>query len=127
MNRVNAQAEIRKLATERGNLRFTRHALTRDPKNNKFPISELQAAQCLRNGILWEDPVPDIKLANGWKFTMGRKMEEVEIVVAGVLVPQDKVLVITGFESRLSVPRVGLRPVVDAGGGPKAAPGKGEK
>jgi hypothetical protein len=126
LNRVKAQAEIRRLAADRGNLRFTRHALTRDPEHNKFPISERQAAQCLQNGILWEDPAPDIKLANGWKFTMGRKMEEVEIVVAGVLVPQDMLLVITGFENRLTVPRVRLRPAADVGGVPKAAP-EGEK
>lgn len=100
MTRNEAQAAIRALAKDRSRLRFTNHALERDPTAGKYPISERQAVQCLLNGFLKEGPAPDISLANGWKFTCERAAEESDIVVAGVVVPEKMLLVITGYETR---------------------------
>lgn len=95
-----AQDAIRKLAADRSRLKFTCHALKRKPEKGKYPVSERQVAQCLQNCVVTEDPSPDIKLANGWKFTCERPMEEATIVVAGVLVPERMILVVTAYENR---------------------------
>jgi hypothetical protein len=100
MTRDDALAEIREVASHRDKIIFTTHALIRDPKKGKHPITERQAAQCLQQGFLTENPTPDIKLANGWKFTCRRMQEEVVITVAGVIVPATKIVVITGYETR---------------------------
>jgi hypothetical protein len=116
LNRKDAQAEIWRLSADRSTLRFTTHALVRDPKSGKHPITERQAALCLQNGRISEGPSPDIKLANGWKFTMHRKGEEADTTVAGVLVPAEKILVITGYETRTAVRRPATPPPpADAG------------
>lgn len=100
MTRNGAQTEIRRLATDRDKIRFTDHALKRDPGKGKHPISERQTVNCLLSCILHEDPTPDLKLANGWKFTAQRTQEETTTTVAGVLVVDTRILVITGYEER---------------------------
>lgn len=99
MTRNEALQEIRRLAEERSNLRFTAHALERAPKLGKLPITERQAVLCLQKGFFSEQPSPDIKLAGGWKFTMQRNADDIQTVVAGVLVPGRLILVVTGYEN----------------------------
>lgn len=98
MTRIGAQTEIRRLAADRSRVIPTEHALKRDPGKGKHPISEREAADCLRQCILDEDPTPDLKLANGWKFTCHRRQEGATTTVAGVLVPGQRIVVITGYE-----------------------------
>jgi hypothetical protein len=100
VNRKDAQDAIRDLAKNRDKVRFTKHSRERDPDAGKPPISDRQAVQCLLNGFLTGDPTPDISLANGWKFTCERIADETVTVVAGVVVPATKILVITGYENR---------------------------
>lgn len=101
MNRKDAQDAIRDLAKDRDKVRFTRHSRERDPEAGKPPISDRQAIQCLLNGFLTGEPTSDTSLANGWKFTCERTADEMVTVVAGVVVPATKILVITGYENRL--------------------------
>lgn len=109
MTRDEAQTEIRRLAANRDNLRFTTHARGRSPEAGKYPISERQVAQCLQNGFLVGNPTPDIKLADGWKFTCRRAHEETVTEVAGVVVPERMILVITGYEDRPFRPKTNPR------------------
>jgi hypothetical protein len=101
VDRKAARDAIRALAKDRDKVRFTRHARKRDPEAGKPPISERQAVQCLLSGFLTEDPTPDISLTNGWKFTCQRTADETMTVVAGVVVPETKILVITAYENWL--------------------------
>jgi hypothetical protein len=96
MNRVQAKAHIKFLAEEDRIAPLT-HALTRAPEKGKYPLTREQMKQCLIHGTIVEVPASDIKITNGWKFTMHRFREGERNEVAGVLMPEQKVIVITGY------------------------------
>jgi hypothetical protein len=96
MNRVQAKAHIKFLA-EADRIAPLTHALTRAPDNGKYPLTREQMKQCLIHGTIVEGPASDIKVTDGWKFTMHRFREGERNEVAGVLMPERKVIVITGY------------------------------
>jgi|SRR5688500_12695208 hypothetical protein len=96
MNRVQAKAHIKFLA-EADRIAHLTHALTRAPEKGKYPLTREQMKQCLIHGTIVEGPASDIKVTDGWKFTMHRFREGERNEVAGVLIPERKVIVITGY------------------------------
>jgi hypothetical protein len=96
MNRVQAKAYIKFLA-EVDRIAPLTHALTREPEKGKYPLTREQMKQCLIHGTIVEGPASDIKMTNGWKFTMHRFREGERNEVVGVLIPNRKVLVITAY------------------------------
>ena len=96
MNRVQAKAHIKFLA-EADRIAHLTHALTRAPEKGKYPLTREQMKQCLIYGTIVEGPASDIKVADGWKFTMHRFRQGERNEVAGVLIPERKVIVITGY------------------------------
>ena len=96
MNRVQAKAHIKFLA-EADRIAHLTHALSRAPEKGKYPLTREQMKQCLIHGTIVEGPASDIKVADGWKFTMHRFREGERNEVAGVLIPERKVIVITGY------------------------------
>jgi len=96
MDRKRAEAHIRFLA-EADRIAPLPHALVRSPEAGKYPLTREQMKLCLLKGALTEGPVPDIREAEGWKFTMRRVLDEERYEVAGVLIVEKKVLVITGY------------------------------
>lgn len=96
MDKVRAKHHIKFLAEE-DKIALTRHALDRSPPEGKHPLTREQIKQCLIHGVIVEGPTEDIKEPDGWKFVMRRLREGERHEVAGVLVVEKKVLVITGY------------------------------
>jgi hypothetical protein len=96
MNRVHAKAHIKFLA-EADRIAPLTHALKRAPEKGKYPLAREQMKQCLIHGTIVEGPASDIKVTDGWKFTMHRFREGERNEVAGVLIPEQKAIVITGY------------------------------
>ncbi len=97
MNKATAQAEIRKLAPWYEKVRLTEHAKKRDPASGKLPLTKKEIMAALEHGTIVEGPYPDLKMPGGWTFTVERNVDEQRCRVAGVLVPQEFILVITGY------------------------------
>ncbi|QJE73686.1 hypothetical protein HHL28_11820 [Aerophototrophica crusticola] len=97
MDRKKAEAHIRFLA-EVDRIALTAHAMVRNPGAGKQPLTREQIKRCLIHGSVVEGPVPDLREPNGWKFTMRRFRTGEAHEVAGVLVVERKILVITGYE-----------------------------
>ncbi len=109
MNLRDAEADIHAIAAaDEAKVFLTRHGKRRDPTNAKPPLTKQEIVRVLEAGSIVEGPAPDLVIENGWKFTMVRTNGDERHVVAGVLVPQTKVVVITGYPDR-SVP-VARRP-----------------
>ena len=99
MDKRRAEHAIHTIAlTDSGRVYLTNHARLRDPDGGKRPLTKPEILAVLEYGRIIEGPVEDIKVAGGWKFTMARHYEGHYYRVAGVLVPEFRVLVITGFE-----------------------------
>jgi hypothetical protein len=99
MRRADAQAEIHRIAREsQDNVRLTRHAEVRNPGVGKLPLMKPEIVAVLREGIVTEGPFPDIRIADAWKFTMRRVYGLQKFEVAGVLLPEANILVITGYK-----------------------------
>ena len=79
-------------------MRYKRHAIIRDPGIGKLPLTKPEIVAVPRDGIITEGPVPDIRLAGGWKFTMCRVYERQRSEVVGVLLPDTNILVIAGYK-----------------------------
>jgi hypothetical protein len=112
MDRRTAEAHIRFLA-EADKIAPTQHAKTRAPKAGKFPLTRAQMRECLIHGSISEGPTPDIRETDGWRFTMrrfraGTNTDE-KHEVAGVLIVEKKVIVITGYGWGKTVSRVTSR------------------
>jgi hypothetical protein len=98
MNRKQVETEIHRLALTADNVFLQRHAGVRNPAAGKPPLTKPEIVNVLRAGHITEGPSQDIKVKNGWKFTMVRVIDGHTFEVVGVLVPQDSILVITGYE-----------------------------
>lgn len=96
MNRTRAKAHIEFLA-KADRIAPSYHALTRAPEEGKYPLTREQMKQCLIHGVIVEGPFSDIKEPEGWKFTVRRFREGERHEVVGVLIPETKVLVVTGY------------------------------
>lgn len=97
MNRANAQTEIRKLAPWHDKVRLTEHAKKRDPASGKLPLTKREIMATLEHGSIVEGPFSDRQIAGGWTFTVERNIDEQRCRVAGVLAPEEFILVITGY------------------------------
>ena len=97
MHRAAAQVAIRKLAPFHDKVRLTDHAKVRDPGKGKMPLTKMEIMACLEHGSVVEGPYADMKMAGGWVFTVERFVDDRKCRVAGVLVPEQFILVITGF------------------------------
>ncbi len=99
MHKRRAEEQIHEIAnSDSGRVFLYKHAKKRDPEIGKLPLTKPQMTGVLACGRITEGPSPDSIVANGWKFTMTRAMNMHTYYVAGVLVPDDTVLVITGYE-----------------------------
>jgi len=100
MDRSSAKRAIATLARD-GKLALTQHAKDRAPEKGKYPLTLEQIRNCLIHGNIIEGPAPDL-LARGhkdaWKFTVERLKAAERHIVAGVLIVETRILVITGFE-----------------------------
>lgn len=100
MDKIAAKRAIVALA-QAGKLALTMHAKVRAPGKGKYPLTREQITNCLLHGNLIEGPTPDFQTKgdkDAWKFTMARLKPGEQHVVAGVLIVETCVLVITGFE-----------------------------
>ena len=101
MNRRTVEADVHTIASaDEGKVFLTRHAKVRSSVDGKHPLTKQEIVRVLLAGSLIEDPSPDIEIEDGWKFTMARTTGNERHVVAGVLVPKTRVVVITGYPDR---------------------------
>lgn len=106
MNRRQAEAEIHRIViSDSGRVYLTKHARERNPSIGKRPLTRMEIVTVLESGSITEGPSEDIKLGGGWKFTMLKSYDRHTYRVAGVLIPQSRILVITGFEDFSHFPR----------------------
>ncbi len=107
MNRHQAEAFVHSIATSDPRRVFlTRHARVRDAAAAKPPLSRAEIVEVLRSGRISEGPVEDIRVANGWKFTMAADFGGWRLYVVGVFIPETRILVITAYEDRsAAIPR----------------------
>lgn len=96
MDKVRAKHHIKFLAEE-DKIALTTHAQVRSPTKGKHPLTREQIKQCLIHGVIIEGPAEDMKEPDGWKFVMRRVRQGEKHEVAGVLVVEKNVLVITGY------------------------------
>ena len=99
MNAGDARKAVRALAAS-SRIAFTLHAKTRNPAARKFPLTREQVKNCLIHGVITEGPVPDIREPDGWKMRITRLREQEAHEVACVLIPEQNVLIITGYGYR---------------------------
>ncbi len=97
MNKHDAKKAVEKLA-KADLIALTKHARERGPALGKFPLTREQIKNCLINGVITEGPSPDIKEVNGWKMTITRLRESEKHEVSCVLIVDQSILVITGYE-----------------------------
>lgn len=100
MDKISAKRAIAALA-QGGKLALTQHAKLRAPDKGKYPLTLEQIRNCLIHGNVVEGPTPDFQTKgdkDAWKFTMERLKATERHVVAGVLIVETRILVITGFE-----------------------------
>lgn len=112
MDKREAEGHIHALASS-GSVFLKEHAKRRKPEAGKFPLTIVEIILVLERGRITEGPVEDIEVEGGWKFTMTRTRDGHTYQVAGVVIPKESILVITGFEDK-SVS--GLRRVRRPGG-----------
>lgn len=105
MDQPTAKAAIVTLV-KAGKFALTTHAKIRDPKRGKYPLTREQIGNCLLNGTITEGPIPDIKIADGWKVTVTRFKSDEKHEVAAVVIVERRVLVITGYGWEKAVARV---------------------
>ncbi len=105
MDRRQAEAEIHKIAaSDSGQVFLLVHAKRRKPDIGKYPLTKAEIVSVLEAGRISEGPSPDLVVKDGWKFTMTRTSDGHTYCVAGVLVPETEILVITGYEDRSKRP-----------------------
>ncbi|GEM_PF-3215819 len=100
MDKSSAKRAIIALARD-GKLALTQHAKTRAPEAGKYPLTLEQIRNCLLYGNITEGPTPDFLAKSdkgAWKFAMERLRATERHTVAGVLIVETRILVITGFE-----------------------------
>jgi hypothetical protein len=101
MNAAQAQEDIRRIvAADDGRVFLSDHAGIRNPAIGKHPLTKQEILGVLATGLIDEGPSPDLKVPNGWKFRMRKSREKQTFYVVGVLVPETRVLVITGYEDK---------------------------
>jgi hypothetical protein len=96
-----AEGHIHALAAS-GHIFLRIHARRRKPEVGKFPLTIIEITFVLERGRVTEGPTEDIEIEGGWKFTMTRARDGHIYEVAGVFVPREQVVVITGFENKTS-------------------------
>ena len=101
MTRGEAQATIRRIAAGPSERVFLgQHAKHRAPARGKLPLSKPEIIAVLGFGWIVEGPVADNGVRGGWKITVRRQADRHLQEVVGVLLPEDSMFVITGYEDR---------------------------
>ena len=96
-----AEADIRAIVSGNAARVFLlTHAKRRDPASGKNPLTKQEILHVLEAGMIVEGPSQDLMIKDGWKFTMARMQGDERHVVAAVLVPKTKVVVITGYPDK---------------------------
>ena len=92
-----AVAKIRALAEESVNVYFIKHA---SDQMDKRGITQTQATDCLRRGVVVEGPTWDTYQQKGWKVTMESFCAGRTVGIAAKLIEtgDSHVLVITAFK-----------------------------